>query len=56
MKTDQNTFERNDSLEQYAKSEYIVIFISESARLSTAKIKNERRNLVFHLIFTTFAA
>lgn len=30
--TEQNTFERYDSLEQYAKAEYIVIFISEFAR------------------------
>ena len=30
--TEQNTFKRYDSSEQYAKAEYIVIFISEFAR------------------------
>jgi len=30
--TEQNTFKRYDSPEQYAKTEYIVIFISEFAR------------------------
>ena len=32
MMTEQNTFKRYDSPEQYAKAEYIVIFISEFAR------------------------
>ena len=32
MMTEQNTFKRYDSSEQYAKAEYIVIFISEFAR------------------------
>jgi len=30
--TEQNTFKRYDSSEQYAKAEYIVIFISKFAR------------------------
>ena len=32
LMTEQNTFKRYDSPEQYAKAEYIVIFISEFAR------------------------
>ena len=32
MMTEQNTLKRYDSPEQYAKAEYIVIFISEFAR------------------------